>query len=173
MGPRDGTDCNILLEKLDRYAAYYRSNTFSDGSCPPTSWFALRRIERTWSGGCPRRGLASRYDAMLPTTTSPRCWSGGAIRPYLAAVRGLMFAGHGVERNVGHLTPQERLERIARLLMRAVSLDDAWPDAARAPMKVSPRKHDSNGERPSRLRQGTTGAQPKFCRRRLHRWREL
>lgn len=56
-----------------------------------------------------------------------------------------------------HLTPQERMDRIARLLLRAIALDDRWPDAAEHTWARTPPDDDSNGDRPSRLRQGDDG----------------
>ena len=53
-----------------------------------------------------------------------------------------------------HLTPQERMDRIARLLIRAIALDDRWPDAAEHTSAPGPPDDESNGERPSRLRRG-------------------
>lgn len=52
-----------------------------------------------------------------------------------------------------HLTPQERMDRIARLLLRAIALDDLWLDATEHTSVPTPPDDDSNGERPSRLRQ--------------------
>lgn len=53
-----------------------------------------------------------------------------------------------------HLTPQERMDRIARLLLRAIARDDRWPDAAEHASGAGPPDDDSNGERSSRLRRG-------------------
>jgi hypothetical protein len=53
-----------------------------------------------------------------------------------------------------HLTPQERMDRIARLLLRAIARDDRWPDAAEHTPGAGPPDDDSNGERPSPLRRG-------------------
>lgn len=54
-----------------------------------------------------------------------------------------------------HLTPQERMDRIARLLLRAMARDDRWPDAdEHAPGLGRPPDDDSNGERPSPSQRG-------------------
>mgnify|MGYP006866488978 CR=1 FL=1 len=53
-----------------------------------------------------------------------------------------------------HLTPQERMDRIARLLLRAIALDDRWPDATEHTSAPTPPDDDPNGERPSPSRRG-------------------
>lgn len=53
-----------------------------------------------------------------------------------------------------HLTPQERMDRIARLLLRAIALDDRWPDDAEHTLAPTSPHDDPNGERPPLLRRG-------------------